>query len=449
MARQFVDIHGKTFNMQSAPFITGFYGNLGNFVVNVDDKVSAQASIIVFFTEFNINKPQLGVLFVSDYDGEEGVLAEIESLIGEFTFDRSILYFEEKCQYHHRNKTSYSYCRSCVDVCPNMSISSDEYKRELIFSDIDCITCGKCVGVCPSGAMQKTSASLYGINKALKLYKDKMVVLLGSEYVENDVDLFGDFFKKHDIFPFVVPNINMLNEVYLLSILQESSRRCLIIGSASQILEESISYINSVYEKIFNIKAVYYATSINDVDMEIVDKSPIASYNYDVDEREFSREIFANRLKFFIKDNDFGVLPNTEMILYTNLRINDDACTLCMSCVEACNTNALISSKDNFSLLFNPSICTACGFCVDLCPEKVISMPLMGYELNNSFFDYTVKASDKAFACVECGKIFASAKSIEKVKSLMQPIFANDATKMKTILCCSDCKVKVMFNQTI
>lgn len=449
LSSNFIDNYFKRFNIQSAPTINSFHGNLGNFTINIDDNLSTKASIIIFFVEFNIFKSQLGVLFASEYNDEEHIISEIESLIGEFTFDRSILYYKDKCQYHHRDKTSYSYCRSCVDICPNMSISSDEIKKELVFSDIDCITCGKCVGVCPSGAMQKSNASLYSINKALKLYKNKMLVILSSEYASDSIELFGDFFKTHDVFLFIVPNINMLNEVYILSILQESARRCLIVGSASQILEESILYINDLYVKIFNTKAVYHANSINDIDMSIIDMSPIVGYSYDVDDREFSREIFANRLKFFIKDNDFGILKNTEMLLYTNLIINDSSCTLCMSCVEACNTNALISSKDNFSLLFNPSICTACGFCIDLCPEKVISMPLAGYELNNNFLNYNIKASDKAFACIECGKVFASTKSIEKVKSVMGPIFANDPTKMRTILCCSDCKVKVMFNQKI
>lgn len=447
LAYKFVSNYSKSFNIQSSPSIDSFYGNLGNFVINVDKETSIKASILVFFIEFNIIKPQLGVLFASSYDSEVSMVNEIESLIGEFTFDKSILYFEDKCQYHHRNKTDYAYCRSCADICPNMSIISNEDKRELLFSDIDCITCGMCVGICPSGAMQKTSASLYSINKALKLYRNKMVVILSSEYFEDSIDLFGDFFKINDVFLFIVPNISMLNEVYILSILQESFRRCLIIGKSSQILNESIAYINTLYEKIFNTQAVYYADSISNINMDVIDTSPIAGYSYDIDIREFSREIFSNRLKFFIKDKDYGVLKNTEMILYTDLSINSDKCTLCMSCVEACNTNALINSKNNFSLLLNPSLCTACGFCLDVCPEQVISMPLLGYGLNNDFLSYSIKASDEPFACIECGKIFASTKSINKVKSVMQPIFANDPIKMKTILCCSDCKVKVMFNQ--
>lgn len=446
MALDFINVYKDKFNIKTSPFIESFSGSLGNFKIIVDDEI-IDASIIIFFIDFAILKPQLGVLFINDYDSKEHIANEIENLIGDFIFDKSILYFEDKCQYHHRDKTNYSYCRSCVDICPNMSISSNEYKKELIFSDIDCIMCGKCVGVCPSGAMQKTSASITSVNKALKIYKDKMLILIGYNDLKDSIDLFNNILSKYDIFPFIVPNVNILNEVYLLSILQESARRCLIFGKSSQILDESIKYINALYKIMFNTDAIYHLDSIDKLDMDVIDTSPILGYTYDVDQREFSREIFANRMKFFIKNNDFGILKNTDMILYTNLDIDDKSCTLCMSCVDACNANALISSKDNFSLLLNPSLCTVCGFCLDICPEKVISMPLLGYELNDSFLNYNVKAKDEAFACIECGKIFASAKSIEKVKSIMMPIFVNDETKMKTIFCCSDCKVKVMFNR--
>ncbi len=48
-------------------------------------------------------------------------------------------------------------------------------------------------------------------------------------------------------------------------------------------------------------------------------------------------------------------------------------------------------------------------------------------------------------SCVECGKEFATKKSIEKIANIMKPIFANDPLKQKTLYCCENCKPRVMF----
>lgn len=245
------------------------------------------------------------------------------------------------------------------------------------------------------------------------------------------------------IIPFVVPNIDMLNEVYLLSVLQESGRRCIIFGNSGGLVQESVKYINNLYQMLFGVQAVYCFDGkfsiVNDIFIKL------EGFAYSVESSDFTRDIFSNRLKYFIKDNDYGIVENTPSILYTNLSIDTSKCTLCMSCVESCNTKALINSKDNFSLLLNPSLCTACGYCVDICPEKSIDMPLKGLELNLKFFTYEAQAKDEPFACVECGKVFASAKSITKVQNMMSKVFDSDEIKKKTLLCCSDCKVKVMF----
>ena len=57
-------------------------------------------------------------------------------------------------------------------------------------------------------------------------------------------------------------------------------------------------------------------------------------------------------------------------------------------------------------------------------------------------------AKDKLFACVECGKEFATTKAIEKIANMMGAIFAlSSETKKRTLYCCEDCKPKIMIKQ--
>ncbi len=118
---------------------------------------------------------------------------------------------------------------------------------------------------------------------------------------------------------------------------------------------------------------------------------------------------------------------------------------MCLSCVEACNTNALINNNSSFELLYKSSLCTGCGYCVASCAEQVLSIESHTLNLIPESFEYIPIAVDEPFRCIECDKIFATRKSIEKIKQILTPAFGSDILKLKTLECCADCKVKVMF----
>ncbi|MBP7769522.1 MAG: 4Fe-4S binding protein, partial [Aliarcobacter sp.] len=120
-------------------------------------------------------------------------------------------------------------------------------------------------------------------------------------------------------------------------------------------------------------------------------------------------------------------------------------CTLCLVCVGACNVGALIADAKDNTLRLNPSLCTACGYCEVSCPEKdCLTIDRDIIELEPTWFKDSVLAQDKLFACVECGKEFATSKAIAKIAALMAPIFSVDPVKERTLYCCADCKPKIM-----
>ncbi|WP_232013714.1 4Fe-4S dicluster domain-containing protein [Wolinella succinogenes] len=53
--------------------------------------------------------------------------------------------------------------------------------------------------------------------------------------------------------------------------------------------------------------------------------------------------------------------------------MDQEKCTLCLSCVGACNVNALTANSNEFTLDFNASLCTTCGYCLPSCPENAIT----------------------------------------------------------------------------
>lgn len=143
--------------------------------------------------------------------------------------------------------------------------------------------------------------------------------------------------------------------------------------------------------------------------------------------------------------DDLGVLKTGEHIHYGNITINQESCTLCLSCVGACNVRALTAHPEDNTLRFDPSICTNCGYCEVVCPEKdCLTVIKDELTLNSDYFKQNIMATDEIFKCVECGVGFATTKSIEKIASIMKPIFAGDELKIRTLYCCADCKPKIM-----
>lgn len=464
LVRDFVESCGDRFSITILPNLADFSGSLGDFRVKISDSINSTKqgdsaldssdcvesfSQIVFFNGLD-RKPQLGIYFISDYESKDDLIDDISRNIGDFEIDKTILFDDKKCQYSHRQKTEFSYCKDCVEVCPTMAISSDDENRLLVFSQVDCILCGKCVCVCPSGAMQKANATLDNLHKALKLYKDKIVVVC------ENIEDFERFSQKceadstseailEDIYPLVLPSVNLLNYAYLLSIVQESGRVCVVCGEIDKQVKESIDFINDIYQRILGRVAIFEGDSMDF--RQLAESLPF--YHYARSEGEFLRESFANRIKFLVKGGSFGALKNSLNIIYTDLKIDSAKCTLCNACVESCNANALINAKDNFSLLLNPSLCTACGYCIDTCAEKCLDMSFDGFVLDEKFLNYRVLAKDEPFRCVECGEIFATNKSIQKVKNILQNAFIGDEIKLKSIECCEKCKVKIMFNSPL
>lgn len=157
------------------------------------------------------------------------------------------------------------------------------------------------------------------------------------------------------------------------------------------------------------------------------------------------REIFSYRLKNLVGDENLGEVQTGPNVHYAHVKVNEANCTLCLSCVGACNVDAIFANPSDNTLRLNPSLCTSCGYCEVSCPESdCLTIQHDVIKLTPSWFKDEVLAQDELFACVECGNEFATKKAIEKIASIMAPIFKSDPIKEKTLYCCESCKPKIM-----
>ncbi|PHS57545.1 MAG: 4Fe-4S ferredoxin [Sulfurimonas sp.] len=422
--------------------ITGHIGELHVSVNNNDKDVILNVAQIVWYDQDDIAIKQSGSFDPNETSLDE-VLSTLRLNISQYEYKKFTVYDQNICQYHERREET---CGRCVDVCPTVAIVKDNELKHLEFSQIDCHGCGGCVSVCPSGAIDYAPSKKETIFEMAKYLNSHIPLIIPSKMdIKNlQVNL------KEGVLPFAIEGEKFLHEGTFLTILQESGSQVVFYTDfLSKGSKDAIFILNQIYQKKYAMDAILLAMNKEEL-VEALDKASLikgSRYTFNEDNTK-KREIFALRLRNIVGDEDLDQVQTGENIRYAKVKVNESKCTLCLSCVGACNVDALVANIDDNSLRINPSICTACGYCEVSCPESdCLSIDNGIIELNPTWFQEQLLAKDTLFACVECGVEFATTKAIEKIANMMKPIFGDDLVKIRTLYCCASCKPKIMMNE--
>ena len=146
---------------------------------------------------------------------------------------------------------------------------------------------------------------------------------------------------------------------------------------------------------------------------------------------------------------DEQILPLSDNAPYGAVVVDTDACTLCLSCVSLCPSGALGDNPDLPQLRFQEDACLQCGLCSNICPESAITLaPQMN--LTDTAFTQRVLYEEEPFACIECGSLFGSKSTVEKITEKLAGNHAMFATSQaaKMIQMCENCRIQAQFHST-
>jgi len=426
----------------SAKIVKNISGHIGNLNVVVDDEgkdVILKVDQIVWF-----DAPEFAFHQSGSFDPVEltldVVLTTLRANIDDYEYRKFTTYDSSICQYHERRE---EICARCEDVCPTTAIVKIDEQKHLEFSQIDCHGCGGCISVCPSGALDYAPTNTESLFELSKLFQGSIPLIIPEKMKLEDLEV--DL--KENILPFTIEGEKFLHEASFLTLLQESGSSVIFYSDfLSKGSNESIRILNDIYEKKYNKKAIYIAMDKEELVQALIEVDFVENSRYTFNQVNIKkRETFSYRLKHLVGEEDLGVVNTGPFIHYGKVQVNEDNCTLCLSCVGACNVDALIANVHDNSLRINASVCTSCGYCVATCPENdCISIEEDTLHLNPTWFTEQTLAKDTLFACVECGVEFATTKAIEKVATIMAPMFKKDPVKERTLYCCENCKPKIM-----
>ena len=417
-------------------------GHLGNLSVVIDDEgkdIILRVDQIVWFDAAEIAFKQSGSFDPIETSLEE-VLKTIRANIENYEYKKFTTYDSSICQYHERRE---EICSKCEEVCPTTAIVKVDEQKHLIFSQIDCHGCGGCISVCPSGAVDYAPTNREALFELSKQFKDTIPLVIPEKMALEDLDV--DL--KENILPFTIEGEKFLHEASFLTLLQESGSSLIFYSDfLSKGSKDAIQILNDIYLKKYNKKAIYIAMDKEELIAALEEVDFVENSRYTFNQVNIKkRETFAFRLKHIVGDDDLGIVKTGEHVHYGKIKVNEDNCTLCLSCVGACNVDALVANVHDNSLRLNASVCTSCGYCIASCPEKdCMTIEEDIIELKPAWFAEETLAKDTLFGCVECGKEYATTKSVLKIAAMMAPLFAADPVKERTLYCCADCKPKIM-----
>jgi len=419
-------------------------GKIGELTIKLKDNRTIVSDQILFQNrpdEFEI----IGVWDVDEAHIQDVISETIDNVIYGYEYVKVLKYSPDICQ---RKGRITDICGYCADTCPVNAITKVDEGNELKFIDINCTRCGGCVSVCPSGALDYRVPDRSVVHMMSKLFKQRIPLIIPEPMLTEGLNIK----LKENVLPFVIGGKKFLDESHLLTILQESGSQVVLYNdNVSKGTNEAIELLNGIYLKKYGKQAVFIATTLQELEDSLKKANFIdGSYNsLEIDVYAKKREIFSERLSFIVGGDDLGEIHTKEHIHYGIIQIDDSKCTLCLSCANVCNVEALKPFEHDNTLRINPSICTACGYCIEICPENCMSIIEDTIYLNRSWFEYKVLARDNLFRCIVCGKPFAPSRSIEKIAKQMISLWGDSDVRVKTLFCCPECKPKLMMGDEL
>ncbi len=405
------------------------------------------------------------------WDGQnQRTLIELRGLVGEFEKPRFFNYKQKLCAHSRNEKTG---CNACIEVCSASAISSEKERQQIKVNPNLCVGCGACTTVCPSGALSfayprageqgvkfKTLLSAYqragGREPALLLHSQQggtqMVAQLGRA-ARVDPDMLG---VPARVIPVPVWHTASLGLDVWLSAVAYGARNVwvLMTGEEAPQYREAVRAQMDVAQAILNglgyagehfrLLHARDARDLAELDASLqaapaqgVGKT--ASFAVQADKRA-TLELALDHLIAQAPQMVARIPLPAQGSPLGALAINKDACTMCLSCVNACPASALQDNPNAPQLKFIEKNCVQCGLCVKTCPEQALGL-VPQLLLTPQRKEAVVLNEMQPYACIRCGKPFGTLKAIEAMlgKLAGHAMFQGEA--LERLKMCGDCRV--------
>lgn len=410
-----------------------------------------------------LHQPPQGY-FAASSATELDVALRLVQMTGEFEKPRYFRYKETLCAHGRNRKTG---CNACVDICSAGAVSSDGNRIKV--DPHLCMGCGACTTVCPTGAlayaypnaphtgrrlktMLKTYAKAGGRQARLLLHSDVQGAAL--------VNQLGRLAKTEKRYQGLPARLIPLPLHHSASVGIDLWLTAIAYGAVGVMVlvtgEEAPQYVYALRHQMTVAQTILSGLGYGGTHLQLIEAMTPDALDDALQQMPngMAPETPATFLPLADKRNtlDFALahlhqhapLKPQDVALpegapFGALKVDSDACTLCMSCTGACPSSALMATPDRPQLRFVEKNCVQCGLCVQTCPENAITLvPRL------SFTDAATKpqvlCETEPFTCIRCNKPFGTLKVVESMLGRLSG-HAAFAGNLDRIRMCGDCRV--------
>jgi ferredoxin len=385
---------------------------------------------------------------------------EMLEMVGDFEKPKYFAYKERLCAHSRNRRTG---CNACIEVCSAEAISGAGDKIKV--NPYLCAGCGACATVCPTGALgyafppaTHTGARL---KAALRAYReagghDPLVLFHsageGAAMLQAAGEGGGASPIPGRVLPFALHHVASTGIDTWLAAIAWGAGGITVLATGT----EAPQYLAALEHQMAIAQAVLAGLGYAGVHFQLLRASTPAelanglqnaprgeapsqpaTFNQAADKRN-TLDYALDHLHRHAPEQPLEVaLPVGAP--FGAVLVDQNACSLCMACVGACPSSALMDGGELPQLRFVEKNCVQCGLCVNTCPENAITLaPRMSFADTRN--QPVVLNQSQPFHCIRCQKPFGTLQMVENMLSRLaqHPAFAGNLDRIRM---CGDCRV--------
>ncbi|GAB2184345.1 4Fe-4S binding protein [Roseibium sp. LAB1] len=379
-------------------------------------------------------------------------LLDASQLVGTFEKPLYIRLDEQLCAHSRARKTG---CTRCLDLCPTGAISPDG--DHVAVDTMVCAGCGSCSAVCPSGAISYDAPPVSHTFQRLqtlaaawrKLSSDTPRLLVHDDKHGAELIRLGARYGQGlpaDVIPMEMEALASFGHSEVLAALACGFDDVTVLLSPGT-EKEGMPFQAELANAIAGNERVTLISPTGPDQLEEIlyrERQPAAAVQpiLPLGSRRQITRLAAKAL------NEPGkVIPLPAGAPYGSVTLDQDACTLCLSCVSLCPSGALKENPDAPQLRFQEDACLQCGICTTICPEKALTLdPRL--DLSDEALRAKVLKEEEPFNCIECGKPFGVRSTVMKLTEKLagKHSMFQDNKAVQLIQMCDDCRVNAVYH---